>query len=251
MPRRFSLIGDGRAGGSIRTALVDLGWECAAIYRRGDDVATAATGVDVCVIATSDGSIASVAAQVEPSTGVVVHLSGALGLDVLAPHRAGALHPLVSLADATSGAEQLRTAWFGVAGDPLAQEMANELSGRSFLVADADRASYHAASAIASNHFVALLGQVERIADTLNIPFDVFLPLVSSTLDNVDALGPRAALTGPAARGDMDTIDRHRAALVKYHSDELAAYDALVERAIRLRDGDRSTARTEIESPEQ
>ena len=238
MSRRFNLIGDGRAGGSLRAALIDAGWECATVFRRGDDLAAAAVGVDVCIIATADVAIATVASVIEPGDAVVMHLSGALGLDVLAPHRAAGLHPLVSLADPRSGARQLRSAWFAVAGEPIAEEIAAALSGYSFPIDDADRATYHAAAAIASNHLVALLGQVERLAIELNIDFEVFLPLVKASIDNVSEKGPRAALTGPAARGDMATIEKHRAALRERHSDELSAYDCLVELAIKLAGND-------------
>ena len=102
------------------------------------------------------------------------------------------------------------------------------------MIADEDRARYHATAAIASNHLVALLGQVERLAASLDIPFDVFLPLVQASIDNVAALGPSAALTGPAARGDLETIAKHRAALATGQTRELVAYDALVDLAMRL-----------------
>jgi predicted short-subunit dehydrogenase-like oxidoreductase (DUF2520 family) len=98
-------------------------------------------------------------------------------------------------------------------------------------VADEDRAAYHAAAAIASNHLVALLGQAERVAASAGVPFEAYLDLVQATVDNVRALGPAAALTGPAARGDRATLDRHRAALAP---DERAAYDTMVELARRL-----------------
>lgn len=235
MSRRFSLIGLGRAGGSLRTCLTDLGWECAEVYGRSSDVSKAALDVDVCIIATPDRAIEEIAAQIEPGA-VVLHLSGALGLDVLAPHRCAGLHPLVSLADADSGAAQLRHAWFAIAGDPIAEEMATQLSGRHFEIADEHRATYHAAAAVASNHLVALLGQVERIAASIDVPFDVFLPLISGTVDNVARMGPAAALTGPAARGDHETIARHRVALSQYLGAELAAYDAMVDLAVRLVD---------------
>jgi predicted short-subunit dehydrogenase-like oxidoreductase (DUF2520 family) len=100
-------------------------------------------------------------------------------------------------------------------------------------VADADRAAYHAAAAIASNHLVALLGQVERVAASAGVPLEAYLDLVRVTLDNVAELGPAAALTGPVARGDWDTVERHRAAL---DPAELAAYDAMVAAARRLVD---------------
>ena len=96
------------------------------------------------------------------------------------------------------------------------------------------RARYHAAACLASNHLVALLGQVERVAALAGVGLDVYLDLVRATVDNVAALGPAAALTGPAARGDEATLARHRAALP---DEERPAYDALAERALRLVSG--------------
>ena len=78
---------------------------------------------------------------------------------------------------------------------------------------DEDRAAYHAAACIAANHVVALMGQVERVASEIGLDLDVFLGLSRAALADVEALGPSAALTGPAARGDTATLARHRAAL--------------------------------------
>lgn len=230
------MIGPGRAGSSLADALVAGGWTDAGRLGRADDVRDAARQVDLLVIATPDAVIASVAAAVAPDgRAVVVHLAGSLGLDVLAPHpRRGALHPLVSLPNAAVGAARLRDgAWFAVAGDEFVTSVVSELGGRSFMVADGDRAAYHAAACIASNHLVALLGQVQRVASTLGVPFEAYLDLVRATVDNVSFLGPSAALTGPAARGDWATIERHRAAL---DPSELPAYDAMVAAARRLVD---------------
>ena len=113
----------------------------------------------------------------------------------------------------------------------LVEEVVEALGGRSFTIDDADRATYHAAAVLASNHLVALLGQVERVAGPLGIPLDAFLDLAEGSLANVRALGPADALTGPAARGDEATIDRHLAAL---SADERAAYKALADLARRL-----------------
>ncbi|HEY6533102.1 MAG TPA: Rossmann-like and DUF2520 domain-containing protein [Acidimicrobiales bacterium] len=233
-------MGPGRAGGALSAALESAGWSVAEPVHRGDDPVSAGEGVDLLVIATPDAAIAEVASSVAPTADVVVaHLSGSLGLDVLAPHpRRGALHPLVSLPDADVGARRLVGAWFAVAGEPpearaLVERAVADLGGRSFVVADADRAAYHAAAAIASNHLVALLGQVERVAASAGVPLEAYLDLVRATLDNVAELGPAAALTGPVARGDWDTVERHRAAL---DPGELAAYDAMVAAARRLVD---------------
>lgn len=234
--RRLRVVGPGRAGGALAAALASSGWSVTAPVRRGDDAGAAADGVDLLVIATPDAVVAEVAAAVHPvATTVVAHLSGSLGLDVLAGHpRAAALHPLVSLPSAELGATRLRGAWFAVAGDPLVREVVDVLHGRAFEVADEDRDLYHAAACVAANHLVALLGSVERIAAGIGVPFEAYLDLVRGTVDNVSALGPAIALTGPAARGDQATIDRHRVALAARAPDELPAYDALVALARRL-----------------
>jgi predicted short-subunit dehydrogenase-like oxidoreductase (DUF2520 family) len=200
---------------------------------RGDALAGAAAGVDLLVIATPDAGVAEVAGAVEPRAGTVVaHMAGSLGLDVLDPHaRRASIHPLVALPNPEVGAERLRGGWFALAGDPLVRKAVEDLAGRWFTVADEDRAAYHAAACIASNHLVALLGQAERVGATAGVPREAFLDLVRATVENVSALGPAAALTGPAARGDVETVDRHRGAI---DPSEVAAYDAMVDLARRL-----------------
>ena len=69
------------------------------------------------------------------------------------------------------------------------------------------------------------------MADAAGVPIEALLPLVRATLDNVDELGADRALTGPVARGDLDTVRRHLDALPE---SERAAYRALAEEARRL-----------------
>jgi predicted short-subunit dehydrogenase-like oxidoreductase (DUF2520 family) len=115
------------------------------------------------------------------------------------------------------------------------------LGGRALVVADEQRAAYHAAACIASNHVVALLGQVERVAAAAGLGLEPFLALSRAALADVADLGPAAALTGPAARGDEATLARHRAALVP---EERAGYDAGVALSRRLA-ADRATKSAE------
>jgi len=232
--RRLRIIGPGRAGRSLGTALESIGWTLHPYLGRDDDPRRAAVGVDLLVIATPDSSVAPVASAIDPSPETVVaHLSGSLDLDVLAPHpRAASLHPLVAMPDAERGRDRLLGgAWFAVAGDPLVVQVAESLGGHPFEVLDEDRATYHAAAVIASNHLVALMGQVERLAADIGVPREAYLDLARSSLDNVAELGASAALTGPAARGDWETLARHLAALP---AGEEAAYLALAAQARRL-----------------
>jgi predicted short-subunit dehydrogenase-like oxidoreductase (DUF2520 family) len=215
MPRSFRVVGFGRAGGSFAEALSSAGWRLDGVFGRGAALDDAAVDVDVVIIATPDRAIAEVAGSIRPvAETVIVHLSGASGLDALAPHaRRASVHALMTLPDVRTGAARLRGGWFAIAGDAVAGELVEALDGRSFVVADADRARYHAAASVASNHLVALLGQVERLAADAGVPFAAFLPLIRASVDNVEALGAARALTGPAARGDIETIERHLGAL--------------------------------------
>lgn len=227
------IVGPGRAGGAFASALATAGYVIAGSVGSADDPAGAAADVDLVLVATPDALVADVAARIEPSPDTLVcHVAGSLGPDVLADHpRRAVLHPLVSLPDAERGARALRGAWFGVAGDRGVFDVVAALGGRAVEIADEHRASYHAAAAIASNHLVALLADVERVASDAGAPLEAYLDLVRATIENVAASGPAAALTGPASRGDWATIAAHRAALP---SELLASYDVMAQAAHRL-----------------
>jgi predicted short-subunit dehydrogenase-like oxidoreductase (DUF2520 family) len=228
------IIGPGRAGRSLARALSEAGWTVLPLVSRQDDVADAASGVDALVLAVPDDVIAQVALDVRPQPSTpVVHLAGSLGLDVLAPHpRRAALHPLVALPDPDTGARRLRSGvTFAVAGDPLAAAMASAMGGACVEVPDDARAVYHAAACVAANHVVALLGQVERIAGAAGLPLEAFLPLARAAVEDAGRLGPRRALTGPAARGDWQTLARHLEAMPEA---ERTAYRAGVGLALQL-----------------
>jgi len=218
------IVGAGRAGGSFAAALREVGHVVDGPLDRDAPLGAAASGVELLILAVPDDEIDQVAAAVDPDEGCVVcHLSGSLGVDVLAPHtRRGSMHPLVPLPNAEIGRARLRDGvTIAVAGDPLVASVAASLGARLVEVADGDRARYHAAASIAANHVVALLGQVERIAARVGLPVEAFLGLT------------RAALTGPAARGDWATIARHLEAL---DPAERAAYGAGVALALELSD---------------
>ncbi len=236
----FRVLGPGRAGRSLMAALDAVeGYRSLGAWGRDRCPSHAAHGVDILFIATPDDVVADVAAQIHPvATTAVIHLSGSLGLDVLDGHvRRGSLHPLVPLPTPAIGAERLRSGiTLAVAGDPVTRCVAEALGGKVFEVDDQDRAAYHAAAVIASNHLVALMGQVERVAASAGLPLEAFAGLMRAASEDAFSLGPRRALTGPAARGDWETVERHRTALAGLpgHRTELAGYDAMVGMARRL-----------------
>ncbi len=227
------IVGPGRAGHSFARALGAAGWSVAAVVGRADHCGNAAQDVDLVLICTPDDAIATVAALIQPGPAVVAHAAGSLGLAVLAPHeRTAAVHPLVSMPNPDIGAKRLAAkCWFATAGHELVDRLVQDLGGRSFAVAEQDRALYHAAACVAANHVVALVGQAERLATGVGVPPGAYVSLAQSALNDVAELGPGAALTGPIARGDSATLERHRTVLPP---DELATYDAMVSETERL-----------------
>ncbi|MDH3752635.1 MAG: DUF2520 domain-containing protein [Acidimicrobiia bacterium] len=228
------IIGPGRAGHAFAGALEAIGWRIAGLIGRGQTVVDAADGVDLLLITTPDSRIVDIAGQVEPNPDTVVaHVAGSRTLAPVARHpRHGSIHPLMAIPAGPEGVSRLRGhCWFAVAGDPMLAGVGEALGGRVIVVADDDRALYHAAATVASNHLVALMAQVERLAASVDIPLDAFIDLARGSLENVAELGPKAALTGPAARGDDETIRRHLEAI---GLDERATYQALLEEARRL-----------------
>lgn len=236
---RVRIIGLGRAGGAIGVALSRIGLTVLDPVGRGDDLVRATADADLVILAIPDSAIASVAAALPSSADrLVVHLAGSLGREVLGDHpRRGALHPLVSIPDARTGAERLGGgAWFALDGDEpcdldLLAGLVKGLGGHAVRVKGSDRAAYHAAATIASNHLVALFGQVERIAGPTGVPREAFVHLARQTLEGLTDRSPSQALSGPVSRGDWTTVAAHLEAL---DPSERAAYAALAEAAARL-----------------
>jgi predicted short-subunit dehydrogenase-like oxidoreductase (DUF2520 family) len=256
--RTVALVGPGRAGTTIALGLMEQGYEIVGVAGRAPDAASTAAaaaclsthavlvsdagrGAAIVIVATPDRAIeqatVTFASSLEPNA-LVVHLAGSRGLDAFASLletrrdvRVGALHPLQSFPSATTGLERLRGAWAAVAGDEQVNELAQELGLQTFALPDSERNRYHAAAVVASNHLVALLGQVERLAKSCGVPFQAFAPLVTASVQNAFSLGPANALTGPVARGDLGTVEQHLAALDPGDRD---AYRSLAREAARL-----------------
>ena len=253
-----ALIGPGRAGTTIVLALAGRGWEVTSVAGRVPDapstvstaacldaravlVSEAGEGASLVVIATPDAAIESAARAVASSLergALVIHLSGSRGLEVFdglvekrPDVRIGALHPLQSFPSASAGLDRLPGSWAAVTGDAQVRDLATLIELRPFDLPDSERVRYHAAAVVASNHVVALMGQVQRMAAACGVPFEAFAPLARASLENAFRLGPSSALTGPVARGDLQTVERHLAEMAPGERD---AYRALAREAARL-----------------
>jgi predicted short-subunit dehydrogenase-like oxidoreductase (DUF2520 family) len=223
---RLAIIGGGRVGNSMTAALGRAGYEITGPLGRGAD----GQGADAVLLCVPDGEIAAAAALIVPGP-LVGHCSGATGLDVLAPHEAFSLHPLMTV---TAEGADFAGAGAAVAGSTPralahAADLAEALGMRPVEIDERDRAAYHAAASIASNFLVTVEAAAERIAATVGVERELLVPLVRASVENWARLGPERALTGPVVRGDHITVARQRAAVEEVAGDLLALFDALVE----------------------
>jgi predicted short-subunit dehydrogenase-like oxidoreductase (DUF2520 family) len=195
MIESVKVIGAGRVGSAMTARLTERG-----IPSRDD--------ADVVLLCVPDTAIADVARGLTPGRGWVGHTSGATPLKALDTHeRRFGLHPLQSFTR-DRGAEQLDGAYAAVTGETeeareVGFELARLLGLRPFALAEEDRALYHAGAAIASNYLVTLHDSAAEIFEEVGAPPEGLRPLMQGVIDS------GFELTGPIARGDWATVDRH------------------------------------------
>jgi predicted short-subunit dehydrogenase-like oxidoreductase (DUF2520 family) len=234
---RIVVVGRGRLGTAFATALRATGYAVVGPLGRGADAA----GSEAVLLCVPDEEIANAASHIAPGP-LVGHCSGATGIDVLAPHRAFSLHPLMTV---TAEGATFAGAGAAIAGSSpralaFARELAVSLGMRSFEIRDEDRAAYHAAASVASNFLVTLEAAAEQLAVSAGADRTLLVPLVRSTVENWARLGPQRALTGPVARRDEVTIANQRAAVADRAAGLLPLFDALLEATRTLADGGRA-----------
>jgi len=232
---KITVVGAGRAGTSFFLALAEAGHDVALVHHEDRmDL----TGQELVILCVPDDALVETSCALARGEYVVAHVAGSRRLDVLTPHaRVASLHPLVALPSGHLGARRLRGATFCVAGDALVRDVVDSLGGQALTISDEDRSLYHATATVAANHVVALLGQVGELAERLGLSMADFLPLARQALEDVERVGPVDALTGPASRGDISTIDAHLNALPE---SERAAYVAMAHVAFELAERRRS-----------
>ena len=143
-----------------------------------------------------------------------------------------ALHPVMTFTGRPDDIDRLAGISFGVTAPdslrPAAEALVVEMGGEPVFIAEEQRDLYHAALASAANHLVTLVVQAADLLRDAGVdePARMLGPLLSAALDNALRLGD-AALTGPVARGDADTVASHIAALRTAAPEALPAYLAL------------------------
>ncbi len=237
---KLGIIGAGTVGTALAVGLSSNGYQVAAVFSRSQSSAQKLAGAvsncqvfdnsqgvadtaELVFIATPDDAIASVASQIRWRAGQsVVHCSGADSTDILelakkSGAHVGAFHPLQTFASIKQAIDNIPGSTFAIeAEEPLLstlKDMATALDGRWIELKADDKVAYHAAAVIACNYLVTLVKLATDLWQTFAIPpqqaTQALLPLLRGTLNNIDTVGIPQCLTGPIARGDAGTIEKH------------------------------------------
>jgi predicted short-subunit dehydrogenase-like oxidoreductase (DUF2520 family) len=204
---------------------------------------------DVWMLAVGDDQIAPVCLALagQMRGAVVFHCSGAKSSQELQAARdtgahVASVHPVRSFADPAAVAQDFAGTFCGVEGDAAAlAQLAPAfaaIGARTVAIDAAAKTVYHAAAVFASNYLVTVVDAALRAYQAAGIPADVARelarPLATETLANVFRLGPEAALSGPIARGDMQTVARQQNAIDAWDAPTGALYAALVDATTAL-----------------
>jgi predicted short-subunit dehydrogenase-like oxidoreductase (DUF2520 family) len=196
MIERIRIVGArGRVGSTMSARLAERG------------LASDAAGPQLVLLCVPDRAISEVAAET-PLGPWIAHVSGATPLRALDPHtRRFGLHPLQSFSKEL-GAEQLDGIWGAVTAEAdearaVGRWLAETLGMCPFDLDDGRRAAYHAGAAVASNYLVTLRAAGRSLLEAAGAPPDALDPLIRGVVDT------EFELTGPIARGDWETVERH------------------------------------------
>ena len=239
----------------------ELGWRIGAVVTRNQSSArravrfigagTALVGLSrrvlasTCVlIATPDGAIEEIANELARIGGqdlqgqVVLHTSGAMDSSVLHAARScgasvGSMHPLQTFNGVT--VPPLEGKVFAIEGDPMAvrtaRKIARALGAAPSQIDARNKPLYHAAGALAAGHTLVVVEAAIQLLMSLGMKrteaMRALLPMTKQVLQNYERLGPRAAWTGPLARGDYEVVAKHLNVLQQYSEEYRDAYDAL------------------------
>lgn len=259
-----AVVGAGRVGTALAVLLARAGHRLVAVSGRdatrartekflpGVTVIPAVEAVkeaELVLIGVPDDAIAETADGIAGAVrkgAHVAHLSGSAPLSeldavALAGARVLSLHPLQTFPDVESGIARLPESFVAVTAAEddeylLAERVVGDIGARSFRLPDDRKPLYHAAAVFCSN-YLAVTQRVAELLFTLaglEEPVEMFEPLARSTIENVFELGPAAALTGPAARGDAITIRRNLEGLAAEAPHSLPAYVELARAAVHL-----------------
>lgn len=230
--------------------------QAAKFVRAGQPVAELAhmRAADVWLLSVPDAQVGEAAQALADAQGaklagaLVFHNSGFLSAAVLQPLQAlgchvASAHPVLNFASPDTGVRQFAGTPCGLEGDASALAWLHialsAIGGRCFEIASADKPLYHAAAVFSSNFTVVLQGIAQDAWHSAGVPPELMRPLtealLKSTVDNVLAMGPAQALTGPAARGDTAVVQAQGEVVKQWNAPAGELYKTLSELAAQLK----------------
>lgn len=200
---------------------------------------------DTLFVTTPDGAIARVwddIAQLPIKSKMICHCSGSLSSEVFAGAaqlgaQACSVHPLLAVSDRFTAWEGLETAFFTIEGSgaPAMTQLMRSCGASAAVIDAKDKPKYHLAACVVSNLAVGLaawgMDLLGACGFTPEQAQTALTPLILGNAQNICQKGPMAALTGPAERGDLGTIQKHMACIPE---DERRLYAALTLRLCRI-----------------
>lgn len=191
---------------------------------------------DLYIIAVKDGAISEVARKLHDSIHAksnVVHVSGATPTSVLSSYfeKCGCFYPLQTFShEKEVDFRQVPICIYSSHPqlEKLLLNIASNISAHVHRVDDQQRSVLHVAAVFANNFTNHLFHKAKDILDKANLPFSLLRPLVDETVEKIKCLDPRSAQTGPAARDDKLTMQKHLE-LLDYDPSLRSIYETLSE----------------------
>jgi len=174
---------------------------------------------DLYIIAVSDSAIAGVSSELSFKNRLVVHTSGSVALDDLdSNNRKGVFYPLqtftknkeVDFGGIPIGLESQNSTDF-----QLIKKVASAISTTVFAMNSSQRKALHLAAVFVNNFTNHLYSLADAICEEHHLPFEILKPLIRETTEKIMLLRPDEAQTGPASRGDSETILSHLELITK------------------------------------
>ena len=170
---------------------------------------------DVVLIAVSDQAIQQVSSQIYLTDAVVAHTSGASSVDLLSNHKhRGVFYPLQTFSKQQQlNWSEIPILWEGnnTQVNEKLETLSQLLSPLATQIDEKQRLSMHLAAVVVNNFTNHLYAEAHRFCKSKQLNFELLTPLIEETTRKIKQLDPRESQTGPAARGDTQTIQRHMA----------------------------------------
>jgi predicted short-subunit dehydrogenase-like oxidoreductase (DUF2520 family) len=227
---------------------------------------------DIIFLCTKDSEIKNVVSELNSIVNqfnekIIYHTSGALNSDLLIPLKRkgaiiGSFHPVQTFDNLTpKNSNSFKNIYIAIEGDTGAikfgKSLALKLKAKSLFLSKENKIIHHICCVICSNYIVMLLAKIDEIwRKSLKISnnnslsskdknvkingfnknkiFDIYKPLLMTTIQNVEKHGSIESLTGPIERNDLKTIDAHIKTLRKLFPESKPLFNILGIETVKL-----------------